>query len=474
VLSNRVQSFFDELFIKYVLHTNTSQVNTLNFSAFARSLMVCPIKSVLLSDEKGPVIITFNAEDGLDLDAITTMTSRTLALDSGQKYKRQLEGFSIRHLPPLGRFFQIPMVMDSGLLNHEKYLIEINSGESFIEIDQKGFKQLFQGAVKKQFTKPKPGKRQAREKQSAPPTPRPRTEVVSMTQQTNTLLTLSKLESDFDSGVNLPVIPSVANQLIDLKSKNDFELLDLVYLIESDPVVSAKIIAYANSPFFSYEGKLASVQEAVYHVLGIDLSLNISLALALGQQFKGPSNGPLGSNAIWRHAVYCAVLSQSIASKISSDFKVSPGSAYLFGLLHNIGFLTLGHVYSDQFKAFNKMVIKKQNVPYEMLEKSLLGVQHVNVGAKLMEAWNMPEQYPIVVGNHHKVDYEGKHQVYVNIVYLANVLLKSVEIGDSTAEELPQELLEKYGLKESELINMLNIVMEWHEKLDNLAHQLAA
>ena len=125
----------------------------------------------------------------------------------------------------------------------------------------------------------------------------------------------------------------------------NYELEELVLLIESDPVLSAKIIGYASSPFFSYQGKVECVQEAVYHVLGLDLSLNISLALAVGEQFKGPMRGAVGAMETWRHAVYCGVLSQSLANKIKKQTGVKPGSAYLHGLLHNIGFLALGHLF---------------------------------------------------------------------------------------------------------------------------------
>ena len=481
MVSNKVQGFFDELFIKYVLHANVSSAQPLNLSAFARSISACPIKAVLFADEKGPLIVSFNAEDGLDFDAIISETGRNLALDPGRNYKQLLQGFSIRHLPPLGRYFQIPMITDSGLFDHERYLIEFDGIESFIEIDKQGFKQLFQGAQKKQFTKSVKDRRKTQvsaaktsESSSSALIELAKTKAEKMSQTKKTLLSVDNVTERFEKGIDLPVMPSVADQLIAMKTEDNFELLDLVHLIESDPVVSAKIISYANSPFFSYQGSLETVQEAVYHVLGVDISLNIALALALGQQFNGPLKGPLGASAVWRHAVYCGVLAQSIATKISNQPGLKPGTAYLFGLLHNIGYLALGHIYSKQFSAFNKMVSTKKDVSQNMLEKSLLGITHSKVGELLMKAWGMPDQYGVLMANHHAANYRGDYQEYVNIVYIANTLLKSVGIGDSDETELPVLLLEQYNLDETELRNMLDIVMGWHENLDHLAHQLAA
>ena len=478
--SNKVQGFLDELFIKYVLHANISTSKPLNFSAYARSISACPVKAVLFADERGPVIVAFNAENGLDFDALAAATQRQLSLDPGKKYKSQLQGFSIRHLPPLGRLYQIPMVIDEGLIGQARYLFEFESDESFIEVDQQGFKQLIQGSQKKHFTKSVSERRTQSSDSGGSLANQPEDSKMSLGDKSqnkpkkSALLNVDDVKERFSKGVDLPVMPTVADQLIKMKSEDNFEMLDLVHLIESDPVVSAKIISYANSPFFSYEGNLETVQEAVYHVLGVDISLNISLALALGQQFNGPMKGPLGATSIWRHAVYCGVLSQSIATKISSQYGLKPGTAYLFGLLHNIGHLALGHIYKVQFSAFNKMVSLKKDVPLEKLEKSLLGVTHTNVGSLLIKSWNLPEQYAVLMENHHKANYQGPYQEYVNIVYISNMLLKGAGIGDGVEGEIPQALLDEYNLNGAELNNMLEIVMGWHENLDHLAHQLAA
>ncbi|MDH3326137.1 MAG: HDOD domain-containing protein [Gammaproteobacteria bacterium] len=470
--SRNVQGFLDELYVRYVLHANVTTKQPLNFSAYARSISACPIKAVLFADERGPVIAAFNAEDGLAFDTLSTVMKRQFSLDPGRNYKKQLHGFSIRHLPPLGRLYQIPMVIDEGLIDQERYLMEFDGKESFIEIDKKGFKKLIQGAQIKHFTKSISERRMP--KIDSPFIPRKEHKVKNMSQKTNSLLSLNEVKSRFNDGVDLPVIPTVAQQLIFMKSEEKFELLDLVHLIESDPVISAKIISYANSPFFSYEGKLETVQEAVYHVLGVDISLNISLALALGQEFNGPMKGPLGASSIWRHAVYCGVLSQSIATKINNRPSLKPGTAYLFGLLHNIGYLALGQLYKVEFKAFNKAVSLNNDVSLKQLEMSLLGVTHADVGMLLMKSWGMPMQYALLMENHHNGEYNGEYREYVNIVYIANLLLKRAGIGDAEESEVPRILLEQYNLDEAELTNMLDIVMGWHDNLDHLAHQLAA
>ncbi len=465
------QKFLDKLFVKYTLHSNINSQSTFQFSAYADSIDACAIKVVLFSDDLGPVLIAFAAHNGLDFETLASVTKRKLTLDSGQKIKSQLRGFSIRNLPPFGRLFSIPMIADEGLLGHQRYLIDIGLGDSFFEIDRKGFYTLFQGAKKQTFTRSLPEKGEKNEKQSR--TNKDTENKGERKTETNSLLTMSVIEAQFKEGIRLPAMPEVARKLVMMKTSNGFELIDLVDLIESDPVISAKIIAYSSSPFFSYQGKLDTVQEAIYHVLGIELTLNIALAIALGEQFKGPLKGPVGAMSVWRQGVYAAVLAQSIASKLPNS-TLKPGTAYLYGLIHNIGFLALGHMFPKKFSTFNKSVALKQELPLEMLEKHVLGVSHTSVGALLMNAWGLPGQFKRVVENHHNDSYQGADEELVHILVLTNVLLKSIQVGDAKDTMLPLHLLEKYNLKEKELMDLVEIVLQWHDNLDHLASQLVA
>ena len=422
---------------------------------------------------RGPALVVFPAINGLDFEALAKVTNRNLTLESGHKYKNQMRGFSIRNLPPFGRLFQMMMIVDDKLQDFNSFLIDIGKGDSFIEVDRKGFETLVSGSIRKRFSQEVPALGTDKEKISSEKQAQV-SDMINENRETETLLTDDAVQAVFSKSRDLPVMPEVGNQLIELKGKEDFDLSKLVHLIESDPMLSAKIISYASSPFFAYQGRLESVQEAVYHVLGMDLSLNISLALAVGEQFKGPLRGPVGAMSTWRHAVYCAVLSQSIAAKISNHIDIKPGTAYLHGLMHNIGFLALGHMFSKKFTLFNKAIETKDDIPFDILEKNILGVSHTRVGGFLLDSWGLPDEYGIVVNNHHNGEYAGPHECYIHTVYIANCLLKSIGIGDESDETLPLDLLEKYKLSETALHDMLQVVLQWNDNIEHLAQQLVA
>ncbi|MDX1811256.1 MAG: HDOD domain-containing protein [Gammaproteobacteria bacterium] len=465
----KVQRFLDELYIKYDLHTNVKVSSTLQFSQFAKTVGAHAVKVVLFSDKRGPLLVAFDAKDGLDFERLSQASGRSLGLDSGYNYKFQLEGFSIRHLPPFGRLFQMPMLVDENLLLHKKYLLEINKGDSFIEVDSRSFKTLIKHATVKSFTRSLEEK-----KQKASVSTLAASAKKPAIKKFQPLLSEAVLEKQFKQGANLPVMPSVAKRLLELRAQETLDIDELIFIIKSDPVITAKLISYAQSPYFSYQGKLDTLHEAIFHVLGVDLTVNTALALSVGNEFKGPMDGPMGGTMLWRHAVYSAVLSQSIATTLSERFEIKPSEAYLFALLQNIGFLALGHMFTKRYQLFNKAVIAKPSIAVETIEKRLLGISHVKVGSMLMDAWHMPEPYKLIISNHHNFDYRGNKEIYIHVINLANALLKAMDIGDARDSAIPEDILKKYRINEVEIENMLEMVMSWHDNLNHLAYQLAA
>ncbi len=88
----------------------------------------------------------------------------------------------------------------------------------------------------------------------------------------------------------------------------------------------------------------------------MDLVQDIAFGLALGKALNNPKDGPLGLNAFWKHAVYCAALTQTLCNSVEYSRRPPVGLGYMAGLLHNFGILLLGHLFPDQFERLNKAV----------------------------------------------------------------------------------------------------------------------
>ena len=190
--------------------------------------------------------------------------------------------------------------------------------------------------------------------------------------------------------------------------------------------------------------------------------------------FNNPKDGPLGLNAFWQHAVYCAALTQALCNNIEFSRRPPAGLGYMAGLLHNFGILLLGHLFPAQFKRLNEAVKQNPGRSLRELERETIGVSHTELGVWLMDAWDMPKEVIDAVTEHHNPEHRGDYSVYANLVYIANALLKRHGIGDGESMEIPAEMLQRFGLDEMQLEVALGTVLGDKAGLEFMAGKMAA
>lgn len=280
----------------------------------------------------------------------------------------------------------------------------------------------------------------------------------------------------------LPPMPEMARRVLALRNDPDADISDLAAIVELDPSLAAQVVRYATSPLHGYRGRISSIHDAITRVLGFDLVMNMALGLATGRSFRNPADGPLGLRAFWRHAVYSATLAQGIARRMPRELRPEPGLSYLAGLLHNFGFLLLGHLFPPEFKLLNKLAAAQPEAEVTALERCMLGMGqardafelgHARLGAWLMQSWQMPAEIRVTVCEHHNPDYSGDHAVYSHLVLLTDRLLKRHDIGDAPHGELPAASLARIGVGEAELEALAAALLEQGEELEGMAGTLA-
>ncbi len=270
----------------------------------------------------------------------------------------------------------------------------------------------------------------------------------------------------------LPAMPEMARRLLVLRSNPYADVDDLAKVVEMDPSLAAQIIRYARSPFFSYRGKVVSVQSAISRVLGYEPVMNIALGIASARPFLIPMEGAFGLRNYWRDAVYCAALCQSLINAMPYDQRPKPGLAYLSGLLHNFGLVLMGHLFPELFERLNAMAEAEPEASLEELERRIMDAGHVELGAWLMEAWQMPVELVTAITEHHNPDYDGVHSVYPNLVYVANRLLHTHQVGEASDGLIPSSLLERLSLHEEHARMVMEGIMDGRDSLEDMAEAM--
>ena len=272
---------------------------------------------------------------------------------------------------------------------------------------------------------------------------------------------------------SLPMLPTVAQQILSLSGNPDSMPKDLAAIVKIDPSLSAQIIRQANSAFYGFRGKVDSVEMAIIQVLGYDWTLSLALVISTLNVLELPSKGPLGILAFWKRAVSCALVTEKLARSCPADKNVSPALSYLSGLIHDIGYLILCHICPREYRTLNEAIEKQQNESALSVERSMLDMDHLEIGGLVLEHWSMPGPIVVAAREHSQLGYTGPHQEYAKIVSLAHLLLENMDSTSLSEIALPDEIINALQISKSSIETVFFDLVEKQGELDDLAHQLA-
>ncbi len=273
----------------------------------------------------------------------------------------------------------------------------------------------------------------------------------------------------------LPALPDMAHRLLIMRNDPKTTIDALARVVDQDMALTAQIMRHANSALFGQKGKVATVEDAIFRVLGFDNVLNLALGVATARAFHLPHDGPLGLRQQWQHALHTASLAQMLATRVARhEDHPQPATAHLAGLLHDIGFLAMGQLFAPEYFWLGKLLAARQDTSVVHLERQLLGTGHTELGRMLMQGWQMPEPITVAAAEHHNEAYEGEFAVYPRLVDLSERLLAREGYSDANSEDLPPRLLSQLGLSEKQALATLASLDEDRDILEAMATQLIA
>jgi putative nucleotidyltransferase with HDIG domain len=224
---------------------------------------------------------------------------------------------------------------------------------------------------------------------------------------------------------SIPSLPTAATKVIALLRDLDVELDDLLRAIEYDPGLTSNVLRLANSAYFAGPRTIGSLREAIVR-LGMNRLFQLVITTAITpfgrQEVKGYD---LTSGKLLEHAMSVAVGAEELAIQLGIK---APEETFTAGLLHDLGKVVLGTFVDADAPAIIELAYEHR-VSFEQAEARVLGIDHAEAGAVLLEQWNLPMSIVDVVRWHHEPDrYEGD-QLLFDLVYAANNLSLQSGIG---------------------------------------------
>ncbi len=273
----------------------------------------------------------------------------------------------------------------------------------------------------------------------------------------------TRLREKVQNLMNGATTPTIFKKVMSVAENEKATVNDLKAVIERDPVIVSRVLNMANGAYFWFPRRISTISQAIL-VLGFNMVKTLAVSTSI---FSGLSGGNMRSvNTLWNHSFIVGVASGLIAKE---SMAVDSDSAFITGLLHDIGRVVLFQMYGDEYLK----VAGESREGLLVREEKAFGAAHPEVGGWLAERINLPEGCVRSIAYHHSpsecpIERSDPSTEYLpHVVYLADFIVSDTGTGLDSDCEVSQNhawVLKSIGM-ENRIFEILEEVKERVEEL---------
>lgn len=167
---------------------------------------------------------------------------------------------------------------------------------------------------------------------------------------------------------------------------------DLVEVIEFDANMVATVLRLANSALYGNRGRVETLGRAVA-LIGHNALRDLVLATAAVNSFRDIPAEFVDMDTFWENSTTSGVL----ASLVADYIRLREGETlFLAGLLHGIGRLVFYVRRPAEYREALRRV-EMDGMGLGDAERMVFGFSHAELGAALLETWQLPEKLHVTV-----------------------------------------------------------------------------
>lgn len=250
---------------------------------------------------------------------------------------------------------------------------------------------------------------------------------------------------------NAPSLPPASRKIMSLLNDPDVDLGELTRALEFDQGLTGNVLRMANSAYFGSPRQVRTVREALVR-LGLSRIHQIVISSTVAGVLRRPVQGyGLGPNELWEHSAAAALATLALAQHVK---RMPPDYTFTAALVHDTGKIVLGSFVNINVKEITALAFG-QRVSFEQAERDILGIDHAEVGAELLDAWNLPKEIVTAVRWHHdprRCEEPDRH--VVELLHVADHVCQLSGIGaglDGANYAAAPGVLEEMGLRTRDL-----------------------
>ncbi|NUM55476.1 MAG: HDOD domain-containing protein [Candidatus Hydrogenedentes bacterium] len=201
------------------------------------------------------------------------------------------------------------------------------------------------------------------------------------------------IEKLLDEVVTLPSLPTTVSRVTELINDPASNLSDVAHVIQTDPALALKTLRLVNSAYYGVGQRVDTVDHAVT-MLGIKVIRNLAYTAAVFETFQR------GSSELLHHSVTTGIAMRSLIEHSACRGMIDPDEAFVYGLLHDVGKILIFEFLPKQAESATLMSHARKLPVYEA-ERAVIGVDHAELGSRLIEKWGLSPQLAGAIAGHH-------------------------------------------------------------------------
>ena len=226
----------------------------------------------------------------------------------------------------------------------------------------------------------------------------------------------------------MPTLPAVAVQVLDLTSRRDVELGEIANVVEHDPAIATRVLKTVNSSFYGLTRRVGSIRQALAY-LGMETVRGLVLGFSLARTFRADDDVVFDFNDYWRRSIIAASAARALAGIVRN---ADPDEAFVAALVRDIGMIALWKHFDDRYLQLLDLS-QGDHAKLSGLERRHFEVDHAEIGAGMIEGWKFPSNIvDVVLLHHHGTEVAACEEDMRRIVLLAG------DVAESLADESSQ------------------------------------
>jgi len=274
------------------------------------------------------------------------------------------------------------------------------------------------------------------------------------------------IEKILKSVASFEGMPGAAAKVLALLDDPEFEVSRIEETLRLDPGLTANVLRLTNSAYFGFSEKIGSLKQAIV-VLGSKKLIQLIMATCMSGLMSKPVEGyALERGDLWRHSIAVSVVAEKLVAVLGIT---AQPEIFTAALLHDIGKLLLGQHVQDYLERMNAAVTSEKS--FQTVERDVLGTDHAEIGARILQNWSFPDNVVNAVRWHHEPDLAPEVSVMTDVVHAANVLCQMIGVGtgrEGLQYEPAPGTVKRLGLKAVLLEKLASQALMWIEELNEI------